>query len=687
MRLKTVNLNNMIIHDLFWDKYRDLIPKEVLPYQWKALNDEVDDASPSHAIRNFRIAAGMEKGDFYGFVFQDSDVAKWLEAAAYSLSWHPDAELEKQMDEVIELIKAAQQPDGYLDTCFIIQDPGREFMNLMDGHELYCAGHMIEAGVAYYQVTGKENLLEVCRRMADHIVKVFHEPPLERAIPGHEEIELALFKLYRVTGKQEYLEMAGDFLDRRGVMPSYFAEEGRRSGWKKIWSDPNTYELAYSQADEPVRIQKTARGHAVRAVYLYCAMADVAGETGDENLLTACRTLYKDIVEKKMYITGGIGSSGHLERFTTAYDLPNSSAYAESCASIGLALFCRRMAAITGEAHYMDTAECALYNTVLSGIAMDGKSFFYVNPLEVWPDACMEGTSMAHVKPVRQKWFGCACCPPNIARTLASLQEYCVFEDEKGFYLNLFVSGETRQKLGDRFFRVKTETRFPFDGKVRISLEEVEQKGLEKDENRNLEKTGIKAAAPEETGIKETGIKETADAFFEKGKIRVRIPGYVSSWRFEKNGVPAVCEIDKGYAVFEGPFKDGDVLEIDFDIPCRFVYANISVRADAGKTTLMKGPLVYCLEEEDNQKNLASLLVDTEVPPEEIYEEDLLGGTLILKAAGWRRVYEEEDSTSLYRTDRPRLERTSLTYVPYASWGNRHPGEMAVWVRMMEKNS
>ncbi len=663
MTLRTVDLKNMTIHDRFWDKYRNLIPAEVLPYQWKALNDEVIDASPSHAIRNFRIAAGLEKGAFYGFVFQDSDVAKWLEAAAYSLSWHPDAKLEKQMDEVIELIGSAQQPDGYLDTCFIITDPGREFMNLMDGHELYCAGHMIEAGVAYYQVTGKKNLLDICIRLADHIVKVFHEPPLRRAIPGHEEIELALFKLYRATGKKDYLEMAKDFLDRRGVMPSYFAEEGRRPKWKKIWSDPNTYELAYSQADEPVRLQRTARGHAVRAVYLYSAMADVAGETGDEELLCACKALYKDIVEKKMYITGGIGSSGHLERFTTAYDLPNSSAYAESCASIGLALFCRRMAAVTGEAHYMDTAECALYNTVLSGIAMDGKSFFYVNPLEVWPDACMEGTSMAHVKPVRQKWFGCACCPPNIARTLASLQEYCIFEDERGFYLNLFISGETRQRLGDKTFLVKTDTRFPFDGQVTIRLEETGQEDLTEQ-------------SPECQA--ETGTKDTA------GCIRIRIPGYVSSYRLERNGIPAVCKMDKGYAVLEGPFEDGDTLVVCFDIPCRFVYANLSVRSDAGKAALMKGPLVYCLEEEDNQANLSSLIVDTEVLPEEVYDENLLGGTTILKASGWRHICTEENASLLYSTSKPALEKTDLTYVPYACWGNRHPGEMSVWVRMME---
>ena len=291
MRLKTTDLSKVKTQDVFWSKYIRLVPKEVLTYQWAVLNDAMEGAEPSHAIRNFRIAAGQEKGDFYGFVFQDSDLAKWLEAAAFTLAWEKDPELEKHVDEAIDLIGEAQRPDGYLDTYFIIREESRQFTNLREGHELYCAGHLIEAGVAYYKVSGKRKLLDICCRMADHIVEVFHQPPLERAIPGHEEIELALVKLYEVTGKEAYLTMAKDFIDRRGQKPHYFFEEAKRPGWKQIFGShfgDGGYYLDYAQTDEPVRIQKTARGHAVRAVYLYSAMADVAAYTKDRELLSAC---------------------------------------------------------------------------------------------------------------------------------------------------------------------------------------------------------------------------------------------------------------------------------------------------------------------------------------------------------------------------------------------------------------
>ena len=650
MRLETADLKKVTIKDSFWDKYTQLVTDEVIPYQWKVLNDELEGVEPSHAIRNIRIAAGKEKGDFYGFVFQDSDLAKWLEAVAYSLAWKPDEKLEEQADAAIALLEEAQQPNGYLDTYFIIRHPGVEFANLREGHELYCAGHLIEAGVAYYQVTGKRRLLDICLRMADHIIDQFHTPRLQEGFPGHEEIELALIKLYQVTGEEKYLDMACEFLDRRGQKLDYYRMESGRPGWMKIFSDQPKDDtmLDYSQTDEPVREQKTARGHAVRAVYLYSAMADAAFYKNDQGLLDACKTLYDNIVKRQMYITGGIGSSGILERFTVDYDLPNAMNYSESCASIGLALFCRRMAQITHEAKYMDTAETALYNTVLAGIAMDGKSFFYVNPLAVWPKVCMNHTSREHVKAVRQKWFSCACCPPNIARTLADLGEYCYFTDEDGIWVNFFVSGSAQLKIGGKEFDIETQTAFPFESSFKMTLGDA------------------KAAS------------ENAAA---TGKIRIRIPHYAADYQITINGEKTDYVDELGYAVVERAFCSGDVIEVSFGMPAQFVHANPMVRADAGRVALVKGPLVYCLEQQDNGENLEQLIADPEAQIEECFCAEELKGSLFLKAKGYRSVLPQMNEDTLYAAAKVELEPADLVFAPYAYWGNRTPGEMIVWVR------
>ena len=436
-KLQLISLNDTKIDDFFWNKYIKLVTKEIIPYQWEILNDRVKDAEPSHCIENFKIAAGISSGNFEGAVFQDSDVAKWLEAVAFSLSYEPNEDLEAIADSVIELIGKAQQENGYINTYFTIEEPDLKWVNLREGHELYCAGHLIEAAVAYYKVTGKEKFLVIMRKFADLICEVFYSEGYENAVPGHEEIELALIKLYEVTGEEKYLCMAKVFVDRRGTTPNYLLTEHNKNNWPNIFKDNNPFFPEYSQCHKPVREQETAEGHAVRAVYLYCAMADLAYYYQDVALLEACEKLWKNIIRKRMYITGGIGSSGAYERFTCDYDLPNRSNYSETCASIGFALFSRRMNQITRDAKYADAYEMALYNTVLAGIALDGKSFFYVNPLEVDPKACMENTSMAHVKANRQKWFGVACCPPNIARTLASLGEYIYFTEKNSIWISL----------------------------------------------------------------------------------------------------------------------------------------------------------------------------------------------------------------------------------------------------------
>ena len=640
-KLQTIPLTQVRVKDSFWGKYTGLVTKEIIPYQWKALNDEVEDAEPSHCISNFQIAAGLKKGKFEGFVFQDTDLAKWLEAVAYSLSYEKNDALEQLADDAIDLIGKAQEENGYLDTYFSILEPGKQFCNLKEGHELYTAGHMMEAAVAYYKVTGKDKFLKIMQKNADLICEVFHTERYQNAVPGHEEIELALVKMYEVTGEERYLAMAKDFVERRGTEPNYLAEERNKEWFVDVWHDLTPYHTPYGQAHKPVREQKTAEGHAVRATYLYCAMADLAGAYQDESLLAACETLYQNIVTKRMYLTGGIGSSGVLERFTTDYDLPNDSNYSESCASIGLALFCRRMAQITGDAAYLDTMEVALMNTVLAGIAMDGKSFFYVNPLEVWPDNCMPATSMGHVKPVRQKWFGCACCPPNIARTLASLGEYLCFTEKDAFWLNLFAGSSMDTMMDGKKLHIEIETDFPWKGKVELQLSAEEK---------------------------------------INGSFYIRIPGYAENPVITVDGQEMELNIEKGYACLKGEWQQQKIA-LNFEMPAHFVFANPKVRADAGKTAVVKGPLVYCLEQADNGENLSNLFADVHAPLEEIYDETLLGGVVKIKAKGKRMCAKEWESDALYLKRPVGFEETELTLVPYCNWGNRIKGEMAVWMK------
>ena len=641
VKLKFLPLQQIEIQDSFWDKYTKLVPEVIIPYQWDILNDRVEDAEPSHCISNFEIAANIKQGEFQGAVFQDTDMAKWLEAVAYSLANHPDKELEEVADNVINIIGKAQEPSGYLNTYFIIKEPELRWTNLKEGHELYTAGHMIEAAVAYYKATGKDQFLNIMIRNADLICDVFSEENNNLGYPGHQEIELALIKLYEVTGNQKYLKQAKAFIDRRGHNPNYFKIEERKSKYKLIFPEFKNYLPLYSQSHLPVRDQFTAEGHAVRAVYMYSAMADIAYEFKDEELLNCCIGLWDNMVNKRMYITGGIGSSGILERFTTDYDLPNNCNYAETCASIGLALFGRRMLQITHDGKYMDVVEKALYNTVLSGIAMDGRSFFYVNPLEVWPDNCLPRTSKEHVKPVRQKWFGVACCPPNIARTLASLGEYIYSQTEDGLWINLFVAGKVQTQICGKYITITTATKFPFNGKVNITLEGNE------------------------------------DIDFQ---LAVRIPGYVNKYSLFMDGAKLeTSHYDKGYEYLY--IKGHKEIEIQFSVQPKFIHANPLVREDSGKVAIVKGPLVYCIEEVDNGSNLPAFYVNTKEPIQEEYVEELLGGTTILKMKGKKISKDNWEENELYKESEVIWEDAELTAVPYPYWGNRTPGEMLVWIK------
>lgn len=624
-------LRQVRIEDPFWNAYTRLVTEQIIPYQYQVLQDALPGVLESHCIENFRIAAGESQGQFRGWVFQDTDLAKWLEAVAFSLNYEKNPQLEQTADELIRLVGRAQQENGYLNTYFSTLHPGQQYCNLKEGHELYTAGHFIEAAVAYYEATGKDAFVHIMRRCADHICQVFHTEEYADAVPGHEEIELALVKLYRVTGERKYADMALEFVNRRGCS-DYLSREHTLARFVDVWHDRNPYLPQYGQAHKPVREQREAEGHAVRALYLYTAMADLAGLYQDEDLRKACEALYENITQKRMYITGGVGSSGTLERFTTDYDLPNDTAYAESCASIALAMFCRRMSALTGESRYMDTAERALMNTVLSGVSLDGKRFFYVNPLEVVPGFCLPATDKNHVKPQRQGWFGCACCPPNIARTLASLGDYAYSTDGEDTFVQLYIGGSCQARIGGKPAKLQVTTAMPHRGDVNLRV--------------------------------------TAEEALD-GTLYLRIPQYAEAPVITLDGEAVDIQMQKGYAAVRVRGREA-VITLQFAMPPRLVYGNPHLACDNGKCAVVKGPLVYCLEEADNGADLSALWLD----PEQVLSD----GDTAITAQGYR-IEGETFGGMLYSSTKPVSKPTALRFVPYCRWGNREPGEMAVWVK------
>lgn len=641
-KLTTVDLKSIIINDPFWNRYIDLVDHVILPFQWELINDQVEGAEKSYCIRNFRIACGDEKGDHKGMVFQDTDVAKWLEAAAYSLAKKRNPKLEAAADSAIDLIARAQCEDGYLNTYYTITGEKR-WSDLLEGHELYTAGHMIEAAVAYYEATGKNKFLHVVCKFADYMCTVFgKEEGKIHGYPGHPEVELALVKLYRVTKMTKYLELADFFVRTRGERPCYFLNEDCVKNQNFIFPEFKDFDLDYNQSHMPLKEQETAEGHAVRAVYLYSAMADLAYEYQDKDLLKQCETLWNNIVEKRMYITGSIGSASYGERFTTDYDLPNNSNYSESCAAVGLAMFSNRMFQITRDGKYTDIVEKALYNTLLAGIALDGKHFFYVNPLEVVPEIAEKNPTYRHVKTTRQLWFGVACCPPNIARTLASLGNYVYASEQNTVYVNLFVGSRIETGLSSGHVELLLSSDYPVKGDVTLEI------------------------TPEMDGQEFT--------------VGIRKPSYSGKAELSVNGIKEAVCLEKGYLYLTRKWKAGDKITVVFDVSFRFVRCNPRVRDNIGKVCLMKGPMVYCLEEADNGKYLASDIMDSSVPPKEEFDESLLGGTMCAGLEGMRIDYSRVGDT-LYEEERPSYIKDTFKAIPYCCWNNRGKGEMIVWMR------
>lgn len=629
------------IHDSFWSPIRQTIRREGIPYQWEALNDRIPDAAPSHCMENFRIAAGKRQGAHAGCVFQDSDVAKWLEGASYALADRRDPELEAVVDAAIDEVVAAQQPDGYMDTYYIINGLEKRWTNLMDNHELYCAGHMIEAAVAHYQATGKRRLLDAVLRLVEHIDSVFGpEEGKCKGYPGHPVIEMALMRLYEVTKDERHLRLAKYFVDQRGQSPLYFPMEMEKNRNRCHW-ESGVLKMAYYQAHMPVRQQQDAVGHAVRALYLYSGMADVAEATGDRELRQACERLWRSVTRRRMYLTGAVGSSEYGEAFTFDYDLPNDLIYGETCAAIALVFFAWRMLRMNPRGEYADVLERALYNGVLAGTQLDGKRFFYVNPLEVLPEACEKDQRLQHVKPVRQPWFGCACCPPNLIRLVMSLQNYIAAQKDGVLYIHSYIGCDLSEPVGGATAALTMETRYPWAGDVRLRL--------------------------------------ASEGAFE---LALRIPGWCPSFRLTVNGEPVRAETIDGYVHLRREWKPGDEICLDMDMPATAVQSNPRVYKNIGKVAVTRGPLVYCLEETDNGGDLHRVRLGEHPAFETHWRPELLGGVVTLTGDARRIGDGGWEDGALYAPLRPEDDvPVRLTWIPYYAWSNREPGEMRVWVQ------
>lgn len=671
-----IDLHAVSITDPFWQRETELVRREVIPYQWEALNDRIPGAEKSWCMRNFRLAGRMmaqsrqqgahytpptytyrgfnalpddpehpDEDKFYGFVFQDTDFSKWIEAVGYSLIQHPDQALEATADEAIDVVCAAQTPEGYLDTYYIINGMDGAFQNLRDHHELYCLGHLIEGAVSYYQATGKDKLLRAACRFADYVAERFGTADGQcKGYPGHEIAEMALVRLYEVTKDEKYLRLSRYFINERGQEPNYFVEEERRNA-EREHRGYHGFDPAYYQAGKPVREQDEATGHAVRAVYLYSGMADVARMTGDDTLKAACERLWRNVVQKKMYITGGIGSTHMGEAFSYAYDLPNDTAYSETCAAIGLAFFARRMLQMTPKREYGDVMELALYNTVLSGMALDGKSFFYVNPLSVVPSACHADSRLQHVKTVRQKWFGCACCPPNIARIVSSIAAYAFTENEDTLLTHLYLGGSIRKAFPTGTLTLSIASDMPWDGHITVTLH---------------------ADAP------------------VSGTLGFRLPGWSPNPNVTADKPVRVAD---GYAYLSGDWHDGETIALDFPMPVRLNRANNRVREDMRQVAVTRGPVTFCAEQADNGENLHLLRVDAakfgkDGEGVQVLPDSRFGHrTVKLLVPGFRQ--QEDAEGALYAAYQSAEESPcAIELIPYYAWGNRGEGEMRVWLNV-----
>ena len=641
---------NIGITDKFFVNYMELIRTKMLPYQWRVLNDEEDiviakerdadyiPAEKSHCVENFRIAAGRTKGHHYGMVFQDSDLYKWLEAVAYTLERVDDKYLRGLAEEAVDLIAEAQEEDGYLNTYFTIEAPERKFKRLYQSHELYCAGHFIEAAVAYYQAVDNQKVLDTAVKLADCIDRHFG-PNGIKGYDGHEEIELALLRLYEVTKEKRYLTLAKFFLYERGKNPEFFQQQRDADPDKSVLIEGmDGFRPSYYQNHKPILQQETAEGHAVRVAYMCDGMARLAYLDNDKDMLEACQRLWQNITHKRMYITGAIGSTVIGEAFTADYDLPNDTVYGETCASVGLMFFAHNLMKSQEKGEYADVMEKALYNTVLSGMALDGKHFFYVNPLEVVPEYSHKDPGKSHIKTTRPSWFGCACCPPNLARLLSSLNRYVYTVKNDIVYANLYVSSWGSVDIAGQEIFLKQTTEYPKTGNIELEV--------------------------------------LTDGEFG---IAMRIPGWASDYKLQINGKECAIKPKDGYVVLHRSWHKNDLISLVLPMEAKFYQALPRVREDIGRVAVQRGPVVYCAESVDNGAELELLRVSPDMELQESSADKEFGGAVILKGKT-EKVQLPSDEKLYAPYEKVSLQVQDLKLVPYYCWGNRGENEMLVWL-------
>ncbi|MCK4291694.1 MAG: glycoside hydrolase family 127 protein [Planctomycetes bacterium] len=618
--VKPVPLKQVSVSDDFWTPRLETSRKKTIPYCFEKC-EETD------RISNFEKAAGLKQGKHEGIYFNDSDVYKVMEGAAYSLQIDPEPKMRQYLDNLIKVMAAAQWEDGYLFTFYSVPErqPEKRWTNIQSIHEQYCVGHMYEAAVAHYEVTGNKLFLDVATKNADLICSVFN-PDKRTDPPGHQEIEIGLCKLYRATGDEKYLDQAKFFLDQRG-------RKGNRGpkGNKGLYG-------TYSQDHIPVTEQTRAVGHSVRAAYLYTGMADVAALTGNMEYIKAIDAIWKDVLDAKLYITGGIGAAGGHEGFGGAYELPNMTAYCETCASIANIFWNHRMFLMHDDAKYIDVLERILYNAALSGISIKGDRFFYPNPLE------------SIGQHARSPWFGCACCPSNIARFIPSVPGYTYAHKDNNVYVNLFISGDATIETADNKVKLTQQTRYPWKGTVKIGVE------------------------PEKSS---------------KFAIFVRIPGWARNqavpsnlYKFNKasdeqaalkvNGKLIKPNLQRGFARIERKWKKGDTIELNLPMPIRRIIANENIKTNRGKVALQRGPLVFCLEGPDNDGKVLNLMIPDDAVLKTQFRPDLLNGVVVItgKAALTKRT---ADGDIVPAGEKP------FTAIPYYAWAHRGRGRMTVW--------
>jgi DUF1680 family protein len=614
-KIEPVNFSQVEVQDNFWKPRIYTVSSVTIPVC-------IDQTEVKTArIRNFEKVAAKKGEKHEGIYYDDSDVYKALEAMAYSLKNHPDAQLEKKADEWIGKIAAAQLPDGYLNTYYTLTGLDKRWTN-MDYHEDYCAGHLMEAAVAYFNTTGKRKLLDVAIRFANHIDSTFRLQN-RHWVSGHQEIELALVKLYKTTGDKRYLDLSDWYLEQRGH--GYFEKR------------PGSQD--YCQDKLPLKEQTQITGHAVRAMYLYTGAADVAAEKNDDGYMNAMKQVWEDVVYRNMYITGGIGSSGRNEGFSVDYDLPNEEAYCETCASVGMVFWNQRMNLLTGESKYIDVLERSLYNGALDGLSLKGDRFFYGNPL-----ASSGGDS-------RDEWFGTACCPSNIARLVESVGNYIYAESADALWVNLFVGSSVSFNIKNKRVQLKQETNYPWDGKVQILVSP--EKPVEFDLFVRVPGWADNQPVPGDTY-----------RYLENSSEKISLT---------VNGNAATYSMDNGYAVLKRAWKKGDVVELNLPMPVRRIVAIQEVKDDRNRVALQRGPLVYCFEHADNGGKAMNIMVPDNVAFKAEFRPGLLNGVVALEGQAPVAAISEDGLTI-------KTESRKITAIPFFSWANRGEGQMQVWV-------